>query len=60
MHGQVGELTGILSQDLGAIKDLVNENVSRDRGFRAFSEVSCFVPISNVDLKNKIKRYLNT
>ncbi|KAG0575564.1 hypothetical protein KC19_5G012700 [Ceratodon purpureus] len=36
---KVGELTGILSQDLGAIKDLVNENVSRDRGFRAFSEM---------------------
>jgi ATP-binding cassette subfamily B (MDR/TAP) protein 10 len=42
VHGQVGELTGILSQDLGAIKDLINENVSRDRGFRAFSEVSHF------------------
>lgn len=36
---KVGELTGILSQDLGAMKDLVNENVSRDRGFRAFSEM---------------------
>lgn len=40
MGGQVGELTSILSSDLGAIKDVVNENVSRDRGFRAFSEVS--------------------
>ena len=47
MHDQVGELTGILSQDLGAMKDLVNENVSRDRGFRAFSEVD---PFSNVGL----------
>ncbi|KAH8961884.1 hypothetical protein BDL97_05G071900 [Sphagnum fallax] len=36
---KVGELTSILSSDLGAIKDIVNENVSRDRGLRAFSEM---------------------
>eukprot|EP00250_Pteridium_aquilinum_P002577 c12800_g1_i1 orf=236-2461(-) len=35
---KVGELTGLLSSELGSIKDLVNENVSRDRGFRALSE----------------------
>lgn len=35
---KVGELTGLLSSELGSIKDLVNENVSRDRGFRAFAE----------------------
>lgn len=46
-HGQVAELTSILSQDLGAIKDIVNENVSRDRGFRALSEV-IFLPLKNV------------
>lgn len=46
-HGQVAELTSILSQDLGAIKDIVNENVSRDRGFRALAEV-IFLPLKNV------------
>lgn len=35
---KVGELTGLLSSELGSIKGLVNENVSRDRGFRALSE----------------------
>ncbi|MCO5581757.1 hypothetical protein L7F22_035645 [Adiantum nelumboides] len=35
---KVGELTGLLSSELGSVKDLVNENVSRDRGFRALSE----------------------
>ncbi|KAK9143554.1 hypothetical protein Syun_012954 [Stephania yunnanensis] len=37
---KVGELTGLLTSDLGSIKDIVSENVSRDRGFRALSEAS--------------------
>ncbi|KAI4383086.1 hypothetical protein MLD38_008966 [Melastoma candidum] len=36
---KVGELTGLLTSDLGSLKDVVSENVSRDRGFRALSEV---------------------
>ncbi|PIA49678.1 hypothetical protein AQUCO_01300443v1 [Aquilegia coerulea] len=36
---KVGELTGLLTSDLGSIKDVVSENISRDRGFRALSEV---------------------
>ncbi|KAG6541024.1 hypothetical protein Mapa_017597 [Marchantia paleacea] len=36
---KVGELTSLLSTDLNAIKDIVNENVARDRGFRSLSEV---------------------
>ncbi|XP_015967494.1 ABC transporter B family member 28 isoform X2 [Arachis duranensis] len=36
---KVGELTGLLTSDLGSLKDIVSENVSRDRGFRALSEV---------------------
>ncbi|XP_020531380.1 ABC transporter B family member 28 [Amborella trichopoda] len=36
---KVGELTGLLTSDLGSLKDVVSENISRDRGFRAFSEV---------------------
>eukprot|EP00897_Mesotaenium_endlicherianum_P005049 jgi/Mesen1/4572/ME000232S03827 len=35
----VAELTSILSTELGSIEKIVNENVSRDRGFRALSEV---------------------
>ncbi|XP_041008086.1 ABC transporter B family member 28 isoform X2 [Juglans microcarpa x Juglans regia] len=37
---KVGELTGLLTSDLGYLKDVVSENVSRDRGFRALSEVT--------------------
>ncbi|OWM79503.1 hypothetical protein CDL15_Pgr022915 [Punica granatum] len=37
---KVGELTGLLTSDLGSLKDVVSENVSRDRGFRALSEAS--------------------
>ncbi|RYR06774.1 hypothetical protein Ahy_B05g074090 isoform A [Arachis hypogaea] len=37
---KVGELTGLLTSDLGSLKDIVSENVSRDRGFRALSEAS--------------------
>ncbi|KAF6160454.1 hypothetical protein GIB67_019223 [Kingdonia uniflora] len=37
---KVGELTGLLTSDLGSIKDVVSENISRDRGFRALSEAS--------------------
>ncbi|WOL06276.1 ABC transporter B family member 28 [Canna indica] len=36
---KVGELTGLLTSDLGSIKDVVSENISRDRGLRALSEV---------------------
>ncbi|EXC11886.1 ABC transporter B family member 28 [Morus notabilis] len=35
---KVGELTGLLTSDLGSLKDVVSENISRDRGFRALSE----------------------
>ncbi|KAG6524360.1 hypothetical protein ZIOFF_014268 [Zingiber officinale] len=35
---KVGELTGLLTSDLGSLKDLVNDNISRDRGLRALSE----------------------
>ncbi|RZC72795.1 hypothetical protein C5167_048274 [Papaver somniferum] len=37
---QVGELTGLITSDLGSVKDVVSENTSRDRGFRALSEAS--------------------
>ncbi|KAJ0100462.1 hypothetical protein Patl1_20055 [Pistacia atlantica] len=37
---KVGELSGLLTSDLGSLKDLVSENISRDRGFRALSEAS--------------------
>ncbi|CAI9092157.1 OLC1v1027334C2 [Oldenlandia corymbosa var. corymbosa] len=36
---KVGELTALLTSDLGSLKNIVSENVSRDRGFRALSEV---------------------
>ncbi|OVA16156.1 ABC transporter [Macleaya cordata] len=36
----VGELTGLITSDLGSLKDVVSENISRDRGFRALSEAS--------------------
>ncbi|XP_077248610.1 non-intrinsic ABC protein 8 [Tasmannia lanceolata] len=36
---KVGELTGLLTSDLGSLKGVVSENISRDRGLRAFSEV---------------------
>ncbi|TXG70843.1 hypothetical protein EZV62_005778 [Acer yangbiense] len=35
---KVGELSGLLTSDLGSLKGLVSENISRDRGFRALSE----------------------
>ncbi|PQM34383.1 ABC transporter B family member 28 [Prunus yedoensis var. nudiflora] len=37
---KVGELTGLLTSDLGSIKSVVSENISRDRGFRALTEVT--------------------
>lgn len=37
---KVGELSALLTSDLGSFKDIVSENISRDRGFRAFSEVT--------------------
>lgn len=37
---KVGELSALLMSDLGSFKDIVSENISRDRGFRAFSEAS--------------------
>ncbi|KDP22332.1 hypothetical protein JCGZ_26163 [Jatropha curcas] len=36
---KVGEISALLTSDLGALKDIVSENISRDRGFRALSEV---------------------
>ncbi|KAL0650774.1 hypothetical protein Bca4012_093465 [Brassica carinata] len=42
---KVGELTGLLTSDLGALNSIVNDNISRDRGFRAFSEASHFFTI---------------
>nr|AJE26136.1 ATP-binding cassette type B [Salix matsudana] len=36
---KVGELSALLTSDLGSVKDIVSENISRDRGFRAFSEI---------------------
>ncbi|RDY10753.1 ABC transporter B family member 28 [Mucuna pruriens] len=42
---KVGELTGLLTSDLGSLKDIVSENVSRDRGFRALSEASNSTPM---------------
>ncbi|KAK2653752.1 hypothetical protein Ddye_013608 [Dipteronia dyeriana] len=35
---KVGELSGLLTSDLGSLKGLISENISRDRGFRALSE----------------------
>ncbi|KAH7557571.1 hypothetical protein JRO89_XS11G0182100 [Xanthoceras sorbifolium] len=35
---KVGELSGLLTSDLGSLKGVVSENISRDRGFRALSE----------------------
>uniref|UniRef100_A0A7N0REL1 ABC transmembrane type-1 domain-containing protein n=1 Tax=Kalanchoe fedtschenkoi TaxID=63787 RepID=A0A7N0REL1_KALFE len=37
---KVGELTGLLTTDLGSLNSAVSENISRDRGFRALSEVT--------------------
>ncbi|KAL3342011.1 hypothetical protein AABB24_026169 [Solanum stoloniferum] len=36
---KVGELTALLTSDLGSLKNIVSENTSRDRGFRSLSEV---------------------
>ncbi|CAL9008617.1 unnamed protein product [Prunus brigantina] len=41
---KVGELTGLLTSDLGSIKSVVSENISRDRGFRALTEASNSTP----------------
>ncbi|KAF9617186.1 hypothetical protein IFM89_035068 [Coptis chinensis] len=49
---KVGELTGLLTSDLGSIKNVVSENISRDRGFRAFSEVF-LQPLTNCELKSQ-------
>ena len=37
---QVGELTALLASELAAVEKVVSENVTRDRGFRALSEVT--------------------
>ncbi|KVH88486.1 AAA+ ATPase domain-containing protein [Cynara cardunculus var. scolymus] len=37
---KVGELTALLTSDLGSFKNIVSENISRDRGFRALTEAS--------------------
>ncbi|KAM0039010.1 putative bacterial ABC-type protein transporter [Helianthus debilis subsp. tardiflorus] len=36
---KVGELTALLTSDLGSFKNIVSENISRDRGFRALTEI---------------------
>ncbi|GBG92354.1 hypothetical protein CBR_g55235 [Chara braunii] len=36
---KVGELTALMSNDVNAVRDLVFDNVSRDRGLRSISEV---------------------
>ncbi|XP_076915870.1 ABC transporter B family member 28-like [Bidens hawaiensis] len=36
---KVGEFTALLTSDLGSFKNIVSENISRDRGFRALTEV---------------------
>ncbi|XP_051138101.1 ABC transporter B family member 28 [Andrographis paniculata] len=36
---KVGELTALITTDLGSLKNIVSENISRDRGLRAISEV---------------------
>lgn len=38
----MGELTALLTSDLGSLKNIVSENISRDRGFRALSEASYY------------------
>ncbi|KAB1210758.1 ABC transporter B family member 28 [Morella rubra] len=45
---KVGELTGLLTSDLGSLKDIVSENISRDRGFRALTEASNSTPCTTV------------
>ncbi|KAL6291442.1 hypothetical protein ACE6H2_008952 [Prunus campanulata] len=45
---KVGELTGLLTSDLGSIKSVVSENISRDRGFRALTEASNSTPSTTV------------
>ncbi|OIW07996.1 hypothetical protein TanjilG_20097 [Lupinus angustifolius] len=47
---KVGELTGLLTSDLGSLKGIVSENVSRDRGFRAFTEASNSTPMKSGSL----------
>jgi len=37
---KVGELTGLLTSDLGSLKNVVSDNISRDRGLRALSEIT--------------------
>ncbi|GJN07511.1 hypothetical protein PR202_ga25348 [Eleusine coracana subsp. coracana] len=39
---KVGELTGLLTSDLGSLKNVVSDNISRDRGLRAISEARNF------------------
>lgn len=39
---KVGELTGLLTSDLGSLKSVVSDNISRDRGLRALSEARNF------------------
>jgi len=37
----------LLTSDLGSLKDVVSENISRDRGFRALSEASNSTPCTS-------------
>ncbi|KAG0451551.1 hypothetical protein HPP92_026378 [Vanilla planifolia] len=36
---KVNELSSLLTSDLGSLKDVVSDNISRDRGLRALSEI---------------------
>ncbi|KAJ9545817.1 hypothetical protein OSB04_025524 [Centaurea solstitialis] len=47
---KVGELTALLTSDLGSFKNIVSENTSRDRGFRALTEAS-YSTLSKSELK---------
>lgn len=51
----MGELTALLTSDLGSLKNIVSENISRDRGFRAISEASY-----STLCKSELKLMLNT
>ncbi|KAG6747457.1 hypothetical protein POTOM_049861 [Populus tomentosa] len=57
---KVGELSALLTSDLGSFKDIVSENISRDRGFRAFSEASHSILKQNAMLLQLILKFSET
>ncbi|KAB5525423.1 hypothetical protein DKX38_023172 [Salix brachista] len=57
---KVGELSALLTSDLGSVKDIVSENISRDRGFRAFSEASLSILKQNAMLLQLIRNFSET